>query len=102
MRTLLLAPVTLVFFLFIASHGPAAAGEARLMSGCLTNSGNIVKLSLGEEPNRPCTNLQVRLSFGIVGLNDVSPERFSLEASDSPVEGVRDRAAVILKLHFPF
>ncbi len=102
MRTLVLAPVSLVFFLLIASHGPATSGEARLMSGCLTNSGNLVKLSLGDAPNRPCTNLQVRMSFGIFGLNDTSPERFSLGRPDSPVDRAGDNRAIILKLHFPF
>lgn len=102
MRTLVLAPVSLVFFLLIASHGPAVAGEARLMSGCLTSEGNLVKLSLGEAPDRPCSNLQVRLSFGLMGLKDTSPERFSLAHRDSLPEGGRDGAAVVLRLHFPF
>ncbi len=102
MRTLALVPVSLVFFLLIASHGAAVAGEARLVSGCLTSEGSLVKLSLGEAPNRPCTKLQVRLSFGIFGLSDASPERFSLGPSGSPVDGVRDGAAVVLRLHFPF
>lgn len=102
MRTLVLVPVSLVFLLLIASHRPAVAGEARLMSGCLTSEGSLVKLSLGDAPNRPCTNLQVRLSFGIIGLNDTSRGRLSLAHRDSPVDGVRDGATVVLRLHFPF
>lgn len=45
---------------------------------------------------------EVRLSFGIFGLNDTSPERFSLAPTHSPADGVRDYAAIALKLHFPF
>ncbi len=101
MRTLVLAPVCLVLILF-ASHGPAAAGETRLISGCLTNDGNVVKLSLGNAPNRPCNERQVRLSFGVSGLNNTSPERFSLGNPNSPVRRVDDSGALILRLHFPF
>lgn len=72
------------------------------MSGCLTREGSVVKFSLGDAPNRQCTNQQVRLSFGILGLNDASADRFSLEHRDSPANRVRDARAVILRLHFPF
>lgn len=102
MRTLVLAPVSLVFFLIVASHGPVAAGETRLISGCLTNDGNVVKLSLGNAPDRPCNERQVRLSFGVSGLNNTSPERFSPAHPDSPAGGARDTNALILRLHFPF
>ena len=107
MRTLVLAPVSLVLFLLIASHGPAAAGEARLLSGCLTREGSVVKLTLGDAPNRPCTKLQVRLSLDLSGLSDASPSRLSLENRalenrDSPADGAGDDGAIILRLHFPF
>ncbi|MCH8183874.1 MAG: hypothetical protein IID55_11880 [Proteobacteria bacterium] len=102
MRTLVLAPVSLVFFLLIANLGPAVAGEAALISGCLTNGGGLVKLSLGDAPNRPCNSRQVQLSFGIMGLNDASRERPPLRRPGFPVDGIRDGAAVVLRLHFPF
>ena len=107
MRTLVLAPVSLVLFLLIASHGPAAAGEARLLSGCLTREGSVVKLTLGDAPNRPCANLQVRLSLDLSGLRDASPSRLSLknralENRDSPVDRAGDDSAIVLRLHFPF
>ncbi len=102
MRNLVLAPVSLVIFLLIASHGPAVAGEARLISGCLTNSGGLVKLSLGDAPVRLCTSQQVRLSFGVSRLHDTNPARLSLGHPGFPVDGVRDGATVVLRLHFPF
>lgn len=101
MRTLVLAPVCLVLILF-ASHGPVAAGETRLLSGCLTNDGNVVKLSLGGAPNRPCNERQVRLSFDVSGMNGPGSDRLSLGHPDTPVGRDREAGAVMLRLHFPF
>ncbi len=100
MRRLVLAPVSLVLFLFIA--GPAVAEEAGLIAGCLTSNGSLVKLAPGATPNRPCTNQQVRLSFGVSKLSNTNAERLSLGDTRFPVDGVGDRAAAVLRLHFSF
>lgn len=107
MRTLVLAPVTLVFFLFIANysvanHGSAVAGEAGLVSGCLTAEGGLVKLSLGDAPDRPCTNRQVRLSFDVSGLTGTRQGRVAPALRAPPADTVRDGTALILKFSLPF
>ena len=102
MRTRVLAPVLLVFSLLITSHGTAVAGGVELISGCLTNSGSLVKLSLGDAPIRPCTSQQVRLSFDVSALHETNLERLSPGRPDFPVNRARGDAAVVLRLKFPF
>ena len=101
MRTLVVVGVSLVFLL-IAGHGPAVSGEAGLISGCLTNDGNVVRLSLGDVPNRPCSDRQVRMSFGLSGQSGANAERLPLDQRNLPNDRDRNAGAAILRLHFPF
>ncbi len=103
MRTLVLVPVSLVFFLLIAGHAPAHAGGSGVVTGCVGGDGSVVKLALGEAPNRPCNERQLRLSLGIDGLGGTGPERFELDQPRDPAEQTRAvDGAIVLKLHFPF
>ncbi len=83
MRTLVLVPVSLVFFLLIAGHAPAHAGGGGVVAGCVRGDGSVVKLALGETPNRPCNERQLRLSLGVDGLGGTGPERLSFSADRS-------------------
>jgi hypothetical protein len=78
----MLARTAIAAVVLAAPGSVAAQAEADVATGCLTRSGQITKVAIGDQPARPCRARETQVSWRLGGDDEEgSPERAWISSS---------------------